>query len=121
MTRPAVTMRTKQRVQAIQQMIGDGMRPPHIAAVLRISTTRVRTIAKRFLIPLPRANARRFGVVLGERHARVILSLAQKAGVPASEVVSRIARAVVCDGEAHAARFLGKEVKPPRVRKRRSA
>lgn len=103
---------TKAQAKEIRRMSDEGMRPAQMGLHLGLSVTRIRRIATRFQITLPRSSSRRFGFNIAEKHALVVMELAEQAGITPSEMAARIARAVVGDGTTQANRILGKQALP---------
>lgn len=98
----------------IRRMTDQGMRPAKIALALKICPSRVRRLAKRFSIPIPRAHQRRFGVMVREADAVTIEELARRAGVSPAEMMAAAVRAIAGEGTEIAARRLGKSALPKR-------
>ncbi|WP_441479167.1 hypothetical protein [Bosea sp. 2KB_26] len=98
-------------------MASQGMTSAEIAAVIgEISPQRVRAIARRFCITLARSGSRRFGLFVAERRAKIIIELAEDAGVSPATMIDRITRVVLDDGIDHARRKLGKLALPTGTR-----
>ena len=107
----------KERAPQIAALASQGMTSSEIAGVIgEISSSRVRAIAKTFCITLARSGSRRFGLWIADRRAKIIIDLANDAGVSPATMVDRITRVVLDDGIDHARRRLGKLALPTQER-----
>lgn len=105
----------KDRAPQIAALASQGMTSAEIAAVIGdISAQRVRAISRKFCITLARSGSRRFGLFVADKRARIIIELAQHAGVSPATMIDRITRVVLDDGIDHARRKLGKLALPTR-------
>lgn len=103
----------KERAPQIAALASEGMTSAEIAAVIgEVSARRVRAIARKFCITLARSGSRRFGLWITDHRAKIIIELADNAGVSPATMIDRITRVVLDDGIDHARRKLGKLALP---------
>lgn len=107
MTKPRGST-TRRQARAIQERMAEGKSVREIAGELGVSRSRVRNVALRYEVILPKPQTRRFGFWCARRRAELIEMLASEAGVSASTMVDRIVAVVLDDGLDHARRRLGK-------------
>ena len=82
---------------------------------------RVRRIAARHAITLPRPYTKRLAVTVSAARAAMIRELADGAQVPASEMVQRLLNVMLVDGIERARKRLGADARPKRRSRPRSA
>jgi transposase len=99
---------TRKQARVIQERMAEGKSVREIAAELGVSRARVRNVATRYEVILPKPQTRRFGFWCARRRAEIIDALATEAGVSPSTMVDRIVSVVLDDGIDHARRRLGK-------------
>lgn len=106
----------------ISQMTLEGASANEIGRALGLSRKQVSRWLERLPLKLqPRGGGRCIAVRIAAHHAAVIAALAERAAVPPSTMLARIAAAVLAEGELEASKWLGKVGRPRRPYQRRAA
>lgn len=98
----------------IRSSIDEGLSTDEIGNRLALPPHRVRRIAVRHAIALPRPHTKRLAVTVSAARAAMIRELADGAQVPASEMVQRLLSAMLADGIERARKRLGVDARPKR-------